>query len=283
RAGINSYLEGFLREENMRFRPDAIRFVPKSSIRKRGETVLNQWNNVRKKLGNFWLETGIGEIKLERTCGIVGENGIGKTTFVKILAGVIAQDSGTVAKSIKVSYKPQYLESESDKLVSELLRDAVSKYGVSIINPLGVDELMLKRLNELSGGELQKVSIALCLSKEADLYLLDEPSAFLDVEQRLTVSKVIRDLMEQRSTSAFVVDHDLLFIDYLSDDLIVFEGKPAEHGSVTGPFAVPEGMNRFLTGLDITMRRDEESHRPRINKPDSQMDRKQKAENKRYY
>jgi len=141
----------------------------------------------------------------------------------------------------------------------------------------------MKKLNELSGGELQRVAIALCLSKKSDLYLLDEPSAYLDVEQRIRVSKIIADNMEQKGTSALVVEHDLLFIDYLSKKLIVFEGQPAIKGMVKGPFDMQEGMNRFLISLDITIRRDEESLRPRINKTGSQKDREQRSANKLYY
>ena len=143
--------------------------------------------------------------------------------------------------------------------------------------------LFEKKLNELSGGELQRVAIAYCLGKDADLYLLDEPSAYLDVEQRLIISKVIRDFMELQSKSALVVDHDLLFLDYLSDKLMVFDGVPAKNGIVKGPFSMEEGMNLFLKDLDISLRRDHESNRPRINKPGSQMDTKQKSEEKLYY
>ncbi|GAG00722.1 unnamed protein product, partial [marine sediment metagenome] len=131
--------------------------------------------------------------------------------------------------------------------------------------------------------ELQRVSIALCLSQDANLYLLDEPSAYLDVEQRLVVSKVIKDLMELKGKSALVVDHDLLFIDYISQNLIVFDGKPAINGNVKGPFDMEEGMSLFLKDLGITFRRDEESKRPRANKVDSVKDREQKKKGEYYY
>ena len=117
----------------------------------------------------------------------------------------------------------------------------------------------------------------------ADLYLLDEPSAFLDVEQRLIVSKVIREVMQQRGATCLVVDHDLLFLDYLSDRMIVFDGTPAKHGEVHGPMSMEEGMNMFLEDIGLTFRRDMESYRPRANKVGSQMDREQKAEGKLYY
>ena len=148
---------------------------------------------------------------------------------------------------------------------------------------MNLKQLYEKKLNELSGGELQKVAIAYCLGKDADLFLLDEPSAYLDVEQRLIISKVIRDFMELQNKSALVVDHDLLFLDYLSDKLMVFDGVPAKHGIVNGPFEMEDGMNMFLKKLGITLRRDKESLMPRVNKLDSKLDREQKEKGKYYY
>ena len=112
---------------------------------------------------------------------------------------------------------------------------------------------------------------------------MDEPSAYLDVEKRLVVSKVISNIVEQRKVSTLVVDHDLLFLDYLSDRLLVFEGEPAVKGIVKGPYDMEKGMNSLLAKLEITMRRDETSYRPRINKLNSVKDREQKTKKKYYY
>ena len=214
--------------------------------------------------------------------GILGENGIGKTTFVKILANVIKSDKGTVKEDIKVSYKPQYLE-PNDSMVRDVLKDAILNYHKELIDDLNLGPLLDRKLTEISGGQLQRVAIAECLSKDADLYLLDEPSAYLDVEQRLLISRIIRDMMFKRETSSIIVDHDLLFIDYLSHNLLVFDGEPAVKGYVKGPFKMGEGMNIFLKDLDITFRREPETGRPRANKLESQMDRKQKKEGNYYY
>jgi ATP-binding cassette subfamily E protein 1 len=184
---------------------------------------------------------------------------------------------------VRVSYKPQYLESASDETVMSVLKDAVRNYSHQLILPLNLEPLFDKKLNELSGGELQRVAIAYCLSQEAELYLLDEPSAYLDIEQRLIISKIIDEMMLHRNSTALVVDHDVLFVDYLSQRLLVFEGVPAKRGEVRGPFAMEEGMNIFLKDLGITFRRDPESNRPRANKPGSVKDREQKSEGKYYY
>ncbi len=283
RNGINTYLTGYLKEENMRFRDKPIKFSERAKERKKKGELQVSWQNVEKKLGKFSLKAESGEVSRKDIIGILGENGIGKTSFIKLLAGVDKPDKGEIDEKIKVSYKPQYLEGDSEELVSNILSEGISKYSTQIITPLKLEPFFNRKVNELSGGELQGVSIALCLSKKADVYLLDEPSAYLDVEQRLIISKLIADIMEDRGTSCMVVDHDLLFLDYLSEKLTVFEGTPAVNGIVKGPFEMQEGMSLFLKKLAITFRRDEDSKRPRINKENSVKDREQKKSGKYYY
>lgn len=283
RTGMNIYLEGFIKDENMRFRDYSIHFLARPPEKPISKLTLANWTDIEKTLGNFNLKAKQGTVGKNQIIGILGENGIGKTTFIKILADVLKPDSGNVDTKIKVAYKPQYLDNRSEDLVITVLDHAIRKYQNQLIRPLELDHLLMKPLNTLSGGELQRVAIAHCLSQDADLYLLDEPSAYLDIEQRMTFSKIIRDIAEQRGVSIMIVDHDLLFIDYLADKIIVFEGTPAKEGQVTGPYKMEDGMNRFLTHLNITVRRDIESHRPRINKPDSRLEREQKESGKLYY
>jgi len=215
--------------------------------------------------------------------GVLGENGIGKTTFAKVLAGVIDGFRGEVTKTVRVAYKSQYIEFDPDEAVAVLLQDAIAKHPNDLIKPLNVEHLLDKKVNELSGGELQRVAIVHCLSQEADVYLLDEPSAYLDVEQRLVVASLIRSVMELRGTSALVVDHDLVFLDYVCNMLMVFNGLPRLSGEASGPFSMQDGMNSLLGEVKITLRRDDLSGRPRINKEGSVLDREQKEKGKYYY
>ncbi len=287
REGINTFLDGYLREENVRFRDHAIKFE-KVQERQRGKVVpLLTWKNIEKKLGHFTLRTNEGILNKNEIVGILGENGIGKTSFVKIIAGLLTPESGFMDKEIKVSYKPQYLGTGSEQLpeqlVAEFLQEAGQKYSRQLLAPLGIETLLARKLAQLSGGELQRVAIARCLAQEAQLFLLDEPSAYLDVEQRLIVSKVIKNVAQEREVTILVVDHDLMFIDNVSDRLIVVTGEPARHGLLQGPFLMEEGMNLFLKELGITLRREQQSHRPRINKVGSVKDREQREQNKWYY
>ena len=283
REGVNAFLDGYLKEENVRFRDHAIKYEKIQDAKTSSRIPLTSWSKLSKKQGHFTLTAKEGTLYKGEIIGILGENGIGKTSFIKMLAGLIKPDSGELGSNVKVSYKPQYLETDSEITVGELLHEAVAKYQHQLIRPLDLEKLFTQKLSELSGGQLQRVATAHCLSQDAQLFLLDEPSAYLDIEQRLLISKIIKNIAWERDVTILVVDHDLMFLDYISNKLIVFSGTPAREGHLEGPLKMEEGMNLFLRSLDITMRRDLASHRPRINKPNSVKDREQKAENKLYY
>ena len=82
---------------------------------------------------------------------------------------------------------------------------------------------------------------------------------------------------------ALVVDHDILFQDYVSDRLIVFSGAPAKKGTASEAMEMHRGMNLFLKEMNVSMRRDVNSGRPRINKLDSVLDQEQKKSGEYYY
>ncbi len=281
KAGINIYLRGYVREENIRFRDKPIVFDNKPPVSVSNSEVLTSWDSFEASFGDFSLSADSGVIYKRDVIGVLGENGIGKTSFVKLLAGVGSDDHKL--KDLVISYKPQYLEKSSELVVSFLQSAGALDFEQQLIVPLELKPLFEKSLDQLSGGELQRVFIAAALARDADIYLLDEPSAYLDVEQRLIVSKIISEMMFNRGKAALIVDHDLLFIDYLSNKLLVFDGVPAVKGHVAGPFEMADGMNRFLSDLEITFRRDPESGRPRVNKLDSRKDKEQKASGKLYY
>ena len=290
KSGINQYLGGYLENENMRIRPEAIEFEEHAPrVEGYGETLV-EYPEMRKSYGEgeFALEVDAGEIRHNEVLGIVGPNGIGKSTFAKLLAGRLEPDKGRFDARLDISYKPQYVEIDQPMRVDAFLASITDDFGTSywnteIAGPLQLDRIMEQQLTDLSGGERQRVAIAACLSEEADLYLLDEPSAHLDVEQRVLATRAIRRYTETHDKTAMVIDHDIYMIDLLSDRLQVFEGTPAEHGHAGRPVGMRDGMNTFLSNLDVTFRRDERTGRPRINKPGSQKDREQKKAGEYYY
>ena len=289
RNAINSFLEGYLREENIRFRPWKIEFTAHPPKKSMDLPTLVKWPYIEKRFKDFILDVEPGEIKIGQVVGVVGPNATGKTTFVKILAGVLKADRGAIEEEIRVSYKPQYIKPEYDGTVEELLmltlKDRMSNsfFQSEVLHPLNIRHIYSKDVQALSGGEMQRLAIALALGKDADLYLLDEPSAYLDSNQRMIAAKVIRRVMENTGKSALVVDHDVYFIDIISDHVMVFGGEPARHGVGRGPFTMREGMNLFLKNVGITFRRDGDTRRPRINKPGSYTDREQKERGEYYY
>lgn len=289
RTSINVFLSGEMREENIRFRENRIEFEEHPPRHQWTGATMLEFPALGKKQGAFTLETGAGEIKQGEVVGIVGPNATGKTTFVKMLAGVEKPDSGAIEGTVRVAYKPQYVKADIDETAETVFYTQLgAQYQTSffqneIVRPLGIKRLEQKKLSEMSGGELQRVALALCLGKEADLYLIDEPSAYLDVDQRMIAAKVIRRVMENRGRSALVVDHDVYMIDVMCDSLMVFGGEPGKRGVGTGPYDLREGMNRFLKSVDITFRRDRETLRPRVNKPGSRVDREQRELGEFFY
>ena len=292
RVGINIYLEGYIPDENVRFRKESIIFhvKPPSAGLTVGEPLL-QWSEIKKSFGEFKFQSAPGEVKRGEVVGIFGPNGIGKTTFVKILAGLEEADSGETSaeEGMKVSYKPQYISPQYSGTVEELLKETAEKefgtslYQSQILQPLKMQLLLDREVTELSGGELQRVAVAACLSRGAELYLLDEPSAYLDVEDRLSVARTIRHVIENRQVTAFVVEHDVVTQDFIADRLMIFSGEPGVRGFAYQPTDLRSGMNSFLKEMEISFRRDPQTKRPRVNKEGSRLDREQKEMGEYYY
>jgi hypothetical protein len=190
-------------------------------------------------------------------------------------------------RTCSVSYKPQYMTPDGQGRVREqfaAVTDVHSRcFATWICDPFDLEVLYDRALDSLSGGELQRVGIALCLARDADLYLVDEPSAFLDVGRRVSLADEIRRFSKRTDSPVLVVDHDLFVVGRVADRVVVFDGTPGERGQANPPQSVRDGMNAFLSSLGITFRRDGRTGRPRVNKPGSQLDREQKASGEYYY
>ncbi len=281
RGGINEYVKGFLKDENMRFRDHSLEFISHSEGEVKTPVQL-EYPEFAKKFQSFSFTSRAGSIRKGEVIGLVGKNALGKSLLVKMLAGVEKPDRGTPLE-IKVSYKPQYIKAE-DATVSEVFSS--KKLSGTVFEEskrrLRITSLMEKKLTHLSGGELQRVALTLALGTEADVYLFDEPSAFLDIEQRFEFAALLRRVISGSDKSAFVVDHDIVFVDAVANRLIVFGGESSVEGHASAPHDKRKGMNEFLRQAGITMRRDKDTHRPRINKPGSALDDQQKKSGEYY-
>jgi len=289
RTGINELLEGYLQVENVRFRDQPVRFDIYSPIEDESETaVICSYDHVTKRFDNFELDVEPAEFKMGQVVGILGANALGKTTFLKILSGLEPPTSGKINALSKVAYKPQYLSADTETDVISYFR-SINKdvdtglIQTQLITPLNLNKLYEKQLKNLSGGELQKVAIVGTLLQDAQIYAFDEPSAFIDVEDRIVLAKAIQRFVRSMGKTALVIDHDIQLVDIVADSLMIFSGEPGRKGHASKPLGKSDGMNAFLRELGITYRRDITTGRPRVNKPDSKLDRMQKDDKKYYY
>ena len=290
KVGINVFLDGYLPNENVRFRDKKFSFDASSTAGQfTEEEIAFEYPTLKKKYTNFSLTVEQGKLRKGEILGIIGANALGKTTMMKMIAGEVKSDSGNVDKKIKIAYKPQYLTNDIEIDVISVLNKANegaiegSQEEEQVVDPLKIKKLYNKSIKNLSGGELQKVAVATCLLQKVDMYALDEPSAFLDVEDRIVVAKFLQKFVRSYGKSAIIIDHDLQLLDLVSDSMVIFEGISGINGYASTPLSKKDAMNKFLRSLNITFRRDEKSSRPRVNKEDSRLDKMQKESTNFYY
>jgi ATP-binding cassette subfamily E protein 1 len=287
REGINIFLAGFVPTENLRFREVSLTFKVAENADSDEEYLASKHSRysypaMTKSMGEFKLKICPGEFTDSEIIVMLGQNGTGKTTFIRLLAGILKPDTNETVPELNVSYKPQKISPSFQGTVRQLLhkkiRDAYlhPQFMTDVTKPLNIENIIDQEVVHLSGGELQRVALVLCLGQPADIYLIDEPSAYLDSEQRIVAAKVIKRFILHSKKTGFVVEHDFIMATYLADRVIVYDGNPSIDCCANSPQSLLSGMNVFLKSLDITFRRDPTNYRPRINKLDSVKDREQK-------
>jgi len=271
--GINNYLTGYIASNKLRIRENQLNFKLKDFLIEKQDSTDIVYESSEITNGEFKLNIKSGSINNPEIVVLLAPNGYGKTTMIKYLTNYFPS----------ISYKPQILNPKFKGTVEELLSSKIgskmfdSIFVSDVIKPLGVNKLYKKQVLDLSGGELQKCALILCLGKEASVYLIDEPSNYLDSESRIIASKIIRKFVYNNKKSALIVEHDFLMLTYLADKIILFD-----YGLAHSPVDTYTGINRFLETQQITMRRDK-NYRPRINKLNSQKDQQQKSDGIYFY
>lgn len=298
KMAINIFLDGFIPTENMRFREMALKFNAHpvdefAAIVKKNFQYSNCVKTYKSPEGQalFQLQISAGTYSSSEIIVLLGENGMGKTTMVGLLAGLIPgdNDANTLALGMEISVKPQRIIPQFRGTVQDLLAKKLKgkqhdpEFQNTVIKPLHIEYLLESEIQSLSGGELQRIALIICLGKEADVYLIDEPAAFLDVDQRIAVGKILKNFAQTKNKTLFVVEHDLLLVTYIADRIVVFSGTPGKSAIATAAMDSKDGMNTFLRHLDITFRQDPTNHRPRVNKPGSAKDKEQKSKSTYFF
>ena len=291
REGINIFLDGNIPTENLRFREESLTF----RIAEVNDELLNDKNMdyaypaMEKTLGGFHLTIEPGQFTDSEIIVMMGENGTGKTTFCRMLAGAEKPDGQRSVPPMNISMKPQKITPKFTGTVRQLFFKKIKasflnpQFQTDVYKPLKLDDFIDQEVQNLSGGELQRVAIVLALGLPADIYLIDEPSAYLDSEQRIIAARVIKRFIMHAKKTAFIVEHDFIMATYLADRVIVFDGQPSKDARANTPESLLTGCNKFLKNLDVTFRRDPNSFRPRINKYQSQLDQEQKTSGKFFF
>ena len=292
REGINIFLSGFIPTENMRFRKEELVFRITDDDELPVIDHIHQiasYPSMSIQFEGFKLSVDKGDFRNGEIIVLLGRNGVGKTTFIRMIARQIQPTEEEYAvPEFSISYKPQKVNPHFEGSVKQLLDAKIPQaltqnlFKEMVLAPLNLDYLYDRKVKTLSGGEVQRVAIALALGKNADLYLIDEPSAYLDAEQRVVIAKIIKRYIMNCGKTAFVVEHDFMMATYLANRVIVFDGKPGVETTARAPQTFVKGMNSFLRQMDVTLRSDPSTHRPRINKYNSNKDKTQK-QNGQYF
>lgn len=220
REGINIFLDGMIPTENLRFRDESLTFkiaeTAEDMTIERGRKL--SYPSMTKTMGGFKLHVRGGKFTDSEIIVMLGENGTGKTTLVKLLSGKDTPDETDLANQLgfKVSMKPQMLSPKFDGTVRMLLIKRIKgafllpQFQSDVIKPMQLDNIIDQDVKTLSGGELQRVALCLALGTPADIYLIDEPSAYLDSEQRIIAARVIKRFILHAKKTAFIVEHDFI-------------------------------------------------------------------------
>ena len=212
-----------------------------------------------------------------RFYAVLGPNGVGKSTFIRCINKILKPSSGTILidgrdisdislkeMSKMIGYVP-YSAGDTFPLtvVDTVLmgRHPHSRFGSlvkdlekvhEVLEQLEISDLAMREMNSLSAGQHQKVMLARGLVQEPEVLLLDEPTSNLDVRYQMEVTKILRDLCEERGITVVMICHDLnIAAKYADELLLLYDRKVYAHGSPSEVLTV-ENL-RAVYGVETTV------------------------------
>lgn len=204
--------------------------------------------------GNVILENVNLHVNCGEVIGVVGPNGAGKTTLLRTILGEVSYQGkiafrieGAASKKPKIGYVPQKLQFDLSSPISveDLVASAISYHpawsGISgdllrrikdVLSLFSAEHLLARRIGELSGGELQRVLLAIAMTPEPELLLLDEPASGVDAKGLSLFYQIVDQLRRKHDIAVILVTHDLAGISSYADRIILInrsviaEGEP---------------------------------------------------------
>ena len=197
---------------------------------------------------------------------IIGENGAGKSTLLKAILGevkhtgtILFKDKEASGSKIKIGYVPQRLDIENSPAT---VYDVVISYTSNIpafllkskkkyqeikehLKEFGAENLIDQKINSLSGGQLQRVMLAIATLPYPDLLILDEPISGIDKNGREMFFKTISDLKDKHDLAIILVSHDFEYVKRYADKVILLDGTIIAKGKPEEVFSSKEFIDRF--------------------------------------
>ena len=259
KARIGAY-EKLLSEENKQKEDKLELYIPAGP--RLGNKVI-EVQGVSKSFGDKLLYENVSfSLPPAGIVGIIGPNGAGKTTMFKLITGQLSPDSGSfeVGETVKLAYVDQEHDSlQAEKSVFETISDgndwvmlggkqSNARAYVSKFNFNGADQE--KKIGNLSGGERNRVHLAMMLKEGANVLLLDEPTNDLDVN----TLRALEEGLENFAGCAVVISHDRWFLDRIATHILAFEGD-SQVTYFEGNYSEYEEARKKRLGNDVTPKR----------------------------
>lgn len=171
-------------------------------------------------------------IKSQSLTTLIGPNGAGKTTIARILVGLCAPSGGAILKknNLNIGYAPQHLQLNANIPIKT--KDLIKLLGynddLSLLKELksiiDIENILDCKVNDLSGGQLQKVVLLASLISRPELLVLDEPLKFLDINSQQQLYNLLDFLIKNYGMTIFMISHDLFTVMKKSDQVICLNG-----------------------------------------------------------